>query len=80
MKNINYFQLFNTFIDTFSELGRSKSSNYFIVKFEGKSLNLDINICFSDRLGIDIFEINKCPLFLLQMLDAISKENFQILY
>lgn len=66
-KVLNYVQLFDTFLNIFTEMGRGKTTS-FIFEFKGQELKFDINICFSNRLGVDIFEPNVCPLFMLQML------------
>lgn len=77
-QNINYFQLWQLFLDTFTEVGRGAST--FFKFFKGSKLVFDINICFSDRLGVDIFDINRCPVFILDMLDVLPPKNFDVLH
>lgn len=71
--------LFDTFINTFIELGRGKSTK-FIFTFKGAKLEFNLENCFNDKLGVDIFEVNKCPIFITQMLDTLSPKLFDALY
>ena len=62
-KNLDMFLIFYYFID--------------YIKENAYDISFDVKQCFQNRDGINLYEFNTCPVFILQIMDIIPVENFK---